>query len=243
MDAGNGMAAIRPASSAAANSSGAGRWEDGWKNCFEVMEKPQMAKILKPGTVRGATIEKFKLTKDRVFLDNLRYIRDRASFMVVQPGTYCKLITGRGLEMSDTQMEWRTNLPFLRSANGHVLIAGLGLGFIIVALVNNPQVESITVVELNQDVIDLVAPQVEHKKLTVVHGDIEQYRDNLKGRKFDAIYFDIWPDICTDNIPQMNRLHRMYRPFLNHENPKHYIGSWTREILLERRRYERRMGW
>lgn len=203
------------------------------------LTKPNMVKILPEGSVGSAKVEHFKLTKDRIFLDNLRYLRDGMNFMQVDPGHYAKLVTERGLEMSDTQMEWRTNLPFLRAAHGRVLIAGLGIGMVLVPLLKKKEVKSIQVVELNNDVIKLVSPHIKHQKLEVVHGDIEAHRNEINGHKFDTIYFDIWPDINTDNLVQMTRLRRMYRSALNKSNPSAWIGCWTQDILRVLKRHGR----
>lgn len=49
--------------------------------------------------------------------------------------------------MSDTPMEKHTNQEFLDAAHGDVLIAGLGIGLIVMPLLDDPEITSITVVE------------------------------------------------------------------------------------------------
>lgn len=206
---------------------------------YTLPPKPSMVKILPVGSHGNAHVDHITLRKHQIFLDNLRYLRDGMSFMRVEPGKYARLCTGRGLEMTDTQMEWRTNAQFILRAHGDVLIAGLGIGLVLVPLLKKKEVKSIQVVELNEDVIKLVSPHFKHKKLTVVHGDIETHRKQINGHKFDTIYFDIWPDINTDNLEQMKHLCGMYRGALNRTNPSATIDCWTRDILRAMKRQGR----
>ena len=49
-------------------------------------------------------------------------------------------------------------------------------------------------------------------------------------RHFDTIYFDIWPNISTDNLKGIHRLHRRFKPALR---AKGWMESWMREDLEE----------
>lgn len=198
-----------------------------------------MVKILPEATEGSSSVRHITLTDNDVLMNNLRAIRDGMSFMTAQPGKYAQLISSRGLEMSDTQMEWRTNFDFIRNANGRVLIAGLGIGLVLVPLLLKPEVEHIEVVEMNPEVIKLVSPHFKSKKLKVTQGDIYAHREQINGDKFDTIYFDIWPDISLDNLESMTQLCRIYRGALNKANPKAWMGCWTRDIL----RGMKRRGW
>ena len=57
----------------------------------------------------------------------------------------------REIVMSDSWMEQETNIGIVRQAKGHVLIAGLGMGMIVLAMQKNPEVKSITVVEIDAE--------------------------------------------------------------------------------------------
>ena len=78
-------------------------------------------------------------------------------------------------------------------------------------IASKPEVTSITVVELEQDVIDLVEPHLRAKlgtlspKLKVVQGDAFKWKPE-KGTQFNAIWFDIWSDQTPDDIPDFKRL-------------------------------------
>lgn len=191
--------------------------------------RPEMRKIVPEGKKGIAEVQHYEVTEQEARFGNMRAaIRGRA-FEMVRPGEYCKLLLHGGLVMSDTDMEWRTNLPFLKAARGRVLIGGLGLGFVVVPLLRKKEVETVTVVEKYQDVIDLVLPHIAQPTLTVKQGDVHTYRSQLNGDKFDCIYFDIWPDMCWDNLAEMKSLESSYRSVLHRKNPNRWnrwIGSW-----------------
>jgi 16S rRNA A1518/A1519 N6-dimethyltransferase RsmA/KsgA/DIM1 with predicted DNA glycosylase/AP lyase activity len=90
--------------------------------------------------------------------------------------------------MSNTPMEHRTNREVIRKANGHVFIAGLGIGMILLPIQEKENVSSIIVLEKFQAVIDIVAPQLPlNDKVTIIKGDVFDYQFP-NGTKFDTIY-------------------------------------------------------
>jgi hypothetical protein len=132
--------------------------------------------------------------------------------------------------MSDVPMEKETNQDFINTANGHVLIGGLGLGLIILPLLECEDIKSITVVESDLGVIDIVSPilsNMDHnKKLKIIHGDVFNAHVFFKESQFDCIYFDIWPTIVADNFLEMEGLESLYVKCLNIYNDKSTIDSW-----------------
>ena len=50
-----------------------------------------------------------------------------------------------------------------------------------------------------------------------------EFRDTVHISRRE-IYFDIWPDICTDDIAEAQALQRRFRKYLN---PGGYMKSWT----------------
>jgi len=122
---------------------------------------------------------------------------------------YWRLLVNGSIMMSNAEYEERTCAEAVFNATGDVLIAGLGLGMVLPPILAKPEVKSVTVVEINPDVIALVADAYKHPKLTVVQGDIFTWTP-AKGQQFDFIWFDIWADICGDNLPEMARLSRRF---------------------------------
>lgn len=147
------------------------------------------------------------------------------------PGVYTRLRDNKKSEtvMTDTPMEIRSNMYFVATAHGRVLIAGLGLGLILMSIQDKEDVKSIVVVELHKEIIDLVTKQLPlNDKVKIIHADI--FKFNIKnGVKFDIIYFDIWNDIAGQNYASTKILHRKYYRFLNRDNPRAWMDSWRRE--------------
>ena len=146
--------------------------------------------------------------------------------------------------MSDTRFEHITNYEVVRQAHGDVLIAGLGLGMICHPITRKPEVKSVTVIEQSADVIALIAPTLPRRKIKVIQGDIFTWRPD-KGRRFNTIYFDIWPAVSHDNLVEMRQLHLAFKSYLARpsEDPDRWMQSWQREYLLGERRRERSDPW
>lgn len=145
--------------------------------------------------------------------------------------------------MSDSTMEQQSNKDIIRRAHGDVFIAGLGLGMILLPILQKPEVKSVTVVELYPDVIELVHPYIaendSENKLTVIQDDILHMESIGIDTKYDVIYFDIWNTICTDNWEDIKMLKRKFRKLLNKEDPQNYIGAWMEDEIQYMQRRDR----
>ena len=148
---------------------------------------------------------------------------------------HVELLINRRLVMSDTEMERETNRAFVDHAHGHVLIAGLGIGLVLIPILGKENVRSVTVVEKNRDLIDLVGPYFEDPKLTIYQGDIFHWYP-LDGEIFDVIYFDIWPTRGEHQVRDMEVLHQRFARYLNQENPEAMISSWYQNELEREQR-------
>jgi spermidine synthase len=157
---------------------------------------------------------------------------------------------GEGVMMSDTPMERNTNEAFIQKANGDVIIFGLGLGLLILPLLNNKEVTSILVVELYQDLIDVVEPILKkydlENKLTIVQGDCFEFHKTIpKERKFDCVYGDIWISISSDNYEEMKTLTKNWKNRINRQNQNSFIDHWMmkhiKNVIASSKR--NRYGW
>lgn len=131
--------------------------------------------------------------------------RSRLHGLIGGSGRYSPAGIYKGLKykgeviMSNTPDEIHDHFPLLWAASGRVLINGLGLGMCIEMVID--KVDHITVVEISEDVIKLVGPYYkDNPKVEIVHADAFKYKPE-KGIRFDAVWHDIWPTICTDNLP------------------------------------------
>lgn len=187
-----------------------------------------------------AEIKKFTITEEGAKKANLSFMFSGGyALQRVSAGDYVKLSVGGTLMMSDTPMERMTNMEFIDKAKGDVMIAGLGIGLILENLkpkVESGEVKSIVVYEKFQDVIDLVYPIYSDMPLEVRCEDILTYKPP-KGEEYDTIYFDIWPNISTDNLPEMALLHQRWK---NRKRKDGWMNSWMRDYLVRERRAEQR---
>lgn len=190
------------------------------------MQFKPMADLLKPGKIGEAELTIFEVTPEDAAFTSIREAATGGREQAVPPGKYTKLKVKGCLMMTDTPMEQRTNMMLLHHAKGEVLIAGLGVGMVLVPLLANPKVTSILVIEKFKDVIDLVAPffqdAIDDGRLHIINEDIFDFRPQ-EDWTWDTIYFDIWPDICADNLPEMERLHNQYRFHLSGNG---WMSSW-----------------
>ncbi|MEK6828910.1 MAG: HNH endonuclease [Nanoarchaeota archaeon] len=138
-----------------------------------------------------------------------------------------------GVMMSTHPSETITNQDFINQAFGDVLIFGLGLGMIVFPLLMDDDIKSITIVEYDAGVIDMVGKiLLEHdynKKVKIIQGDAFSFHESLTDERFDTIYFDIWRQITADSINEMELLHSLYEKFKKSQNAS-YINSWCYEF-------------
>jgi len=200
---------------------------------------PKMAEIL-PECAKGrASVQHITLDAEGGRTASYVYGEFRAPS---PPGTYVTLritdeIGKPRVMMSDLYYERVTCVEVVERAHGDVLIAGLGIGMILHPILRKEAVRSVAVVEKYPDVVDLVLPTLPtSEKLTVVLDDIYTWKPP-RGRRYDVIWFDIWPDIEPTRLPEMARLHRRFRRYLNQANPACWMESWHRQ---ETRRMARR---
>jgi len=166
-----------------------------------------MEKVSVPeGTKGDWSIDHFTITQDGAMWFNIR-----AGARRVIPGNYTRLNhRSRGVIMSDTPAEQSDHRAAVRNANGSCLINGLGMGMVLHNILLKPEVTDVIVVELEQDVIDLVAATyLKDPRVTIVHASAFDYVPP-KGKKFGMVWHDIWDSITADNLPEMTKLHRKY---------------------------------
>lgn len=189
----------------------------------------------------GAEIIVFEVDEADIRLVNLQYAFSGMGSRRIYPGTYRKLITThesnghsfRVLQMSDTYAELRDHHWFVANAKGGILVTGLGLGVVANALLLKQDVELITIHEINQSVIDLVAPLLYQKygedRLQILCVDALDYKPE-PNEQYDYIWHDIWPEIRSDNKPQYTKLKRKWA----HRVPKGNQDAWANWYVYRR---------
>jgi hypothetical protein len=205
-----------------------------WNGNWEMMKSlrdvfPKMSEVLREAETENFRLEQFyvsELDTNSLRLNDL--VNDRREYTGLKSGTYVRLCDkrsgGNNVVMSDTFMERKSNREFYQHAKGDVLIGGLGLGMVLLAVQDKPEVHTATVVEIEQEIIDLVLPQLPlNSKVTVVQGNIFRFVTN---HLFDTIYFDVWNEVNAVNWKQMKKLHRRFRKNLK---PDGWMSSWRKE--------------
>lgn len=194
-------------------------------------------------SMNDVTIKLFEVTNIDAKWFNLRNCSNPISF--ISSGKYVKLIIDGKLVMSDTPYEMNTNQKFIYKAHGNVLIGGLGIGLLTKNLI--PKIESgkinhISIWEKNINLINLwnTAGQYlpVHDKISIFNYDVFDYqkvRSQLKG-VFDSVYMDIWTNLDENAYAQMKHFRRVFRSFLNPNNPNAFIECWGREECVRKAR-------
>ncbi len=85
----------------------------------------------------------------------------------------------------------------IKKAKGKVLTLGCGMGYFAYMASLKEDVESITIVEIQQDVIDLfntfILPQFENRdKIKIIKADAIEYLKSIDDGEFDYCFADIW---------------------------------------------------
>lgn len=133
--------------------------------------------------------------------------------------------------MTVTPHEIRTTMPAVKESFGNVLTYGLGLGYFAYMAHLKDEVDSVTVVEKDDRVIELftkyILPQFPNKeKIKVICADAFEYAKNEVSKSFyDFIFADTWHD-PSDGI-------EMYEKFKEAEkySPDSKYAYWIESTL------------
>ena len=216
--------------------------------CLPMLKKGKKMKTSNNGNLVGQMhklipenqIGDFKIVHHIATLEDVKFYKLRSAlhndyggygYHDFEIGTYTELKHNGGVISSDTPMEIRTCQDAVENASGNVLIAGLGLGIVLLEIQARSSVKSIIVIEKSREVMDLVDKYLPlTKAITIVKNDIFKWLPN-KNTKFDTIYFDIWDDICGDNYKEMKELHKKFRKFKNKDA---WMGSWSYDFCKKK---------
>lgn len=127
--------------------------------------------------------------------------------------------------MSDSQLEIESVEGAILAAKGNCLVSGLGIGLLPTLIRHKEVVESIDIVELRQEVIDLVFDQIRNDKMRIIKGDIFSYLETTD-KKYDFIHIDIWPTI-TATIKELDKAREAAQGCLN---PNGILWCWLQEL-------------
>lgn len=173
----------------------------------------KMHRILNEGKIGSS-----KIVQDSPdMLTRLRAARDGQP---LNEEKYTRLLINGTVWMTDAEFEWRTNLEAVSRLTGNVLVAGLGIGFMILPILDKGA--SVTVIENNKDVISLVVPQIKNERMNVIHADAKTW--DAPRRAFDHAYLDIWANVPnSDDLLEIRELKKKYRRAVK---PGGWLSAW-----------------
>lgn len=134
--------------------------------------------------------------------------------------------------MTITPNEIETMKEPVDKAFGNVLTFGLGLGYYAYMVSEKDNVDSVTIVEINRDVIDLftthILPQFKNRaKIRIVHSDAFQFAgEHLCSGAYDFVFTDLWHDV-SDGLDLYLRMKK-----LEHLSPGTVFMYWIEKTLL-----------
>lgn len=143
--------------------------------------------------------------------------------------------------------EWMTLTPVdldtceeaIASAHGRVITFGLGLGYFAYMASEKEEVDSVTVIERSDKVIDLfkeyILPQFAHpEKIRIINEDAFVYmEEDMPRENYDYAFVDIWRD-ASDGAP----IYEKMKP-LEKLCPGTKFDYWIESFLISRIRAER----
>ncbi len=182
------------------------------------MTYPNMAELLQDRKLGDWTLDHFTIYENDI----------TARLQGISLDTYIRLVHGGTVMMSNTNMEQETNEEFCKRAYGDILIAGLGMGMIVMAIQDKPNVKSITIIEKSHEVIEMVSTQLcLNDKVKIVCADIFEWEPT---KRYDVIYLDIWPVISRRiYASEMMPLKRKFRNYLKPKklSPDRFCKCWA----------------
>ena len=102
-------------------------------------------------------------------------------------------ISGKGWMTDEPQYVWCLQ-SFADRSSGNVLVAGLGLGIVVLQLLSNEAVKKITVLEIEPDVMQLISPHFENhprgRVLEIREDDFYDFMEHDKEQR-DVVIWDL----------------------------------------------------
>ena len=173
---------------------------------------------------RGVICHDMILNDDFSEIPPLGFFTERFEFpAVLEDGNEWMTLTPVDLDTSEEAIE---------RSRGKVVTFGLGLGYFAYMASTKDNVESVTVVEKSEKVIELferyVLPQFSHpEKIRIVNCDAFEYAEKtMPGECFDFAFVDTWRD-ASDGAPMYEKMKK-----LEHLSPNTEFSYWIENFLI-----------
>lgn len=180
--------------------------------------------------IRSGQITKYK-SKSR----DLETMRQKNSYFVCDyPLRFPGLIEGKSNTcwMTVEPFEIETFKPLVEEATGNILLIGCGLGYAAYMLSEKEDVNSVTIIDYNQEVLDLfhehILPQFKNKeKIHTIQGDGLEYLKQADLSIYDHVNVDVWYDTVDMIYPYLRCIE------VEKENPTVKFSYWLEDELKE----------
>ena len=184
-------------------------------------------------------IEEYKpyqavICDDMIITDDFKEIPPLGFF--TESFSFPAILEGGNEWMTLTPVDLDTCEEAIEAARGNVVTFGLGLGYYAYMASEKEEVDSVTVVELSKDVINLfkthILPQMPNAhKIKIVNSDAFEYAQKvMPGENFDLAFVDTWRD-ASDGAPMYERMRTLEK---YSENTK--FMYWIENFLISRLR-------
>ncbi|MCR5506153.1 MAG: hypothetical protein K6F07_04075, partial [Bacilli bacterium] len=132
--------------------------------------------------------------------------------------------------MSVDPSEINTMAPYINNSEGHLLVFGLGMGYFPYLASKNKKVKDITIVELDENIIDIfhtyLLPKLDFScPIHIIHDDAFNYIKHHDMSKFDTLFMDIWHN-PEDGLPLFIKFENL---LIDYKGKKYY---WLHKSLL-----------
>lgn len=144
---------------------------------------------------------------------------------------YPALLEQGRIWMTVTPNEIATMKEPIADAFGRVLTFGLGLGYYAYMVSEKDNVDCVTMVEINENVIRLfqqhLLPQFPHaEKIQIIQADAFEFaRTRLAQKAYDYVFTDLWHDV-SDGIDLYLRMKQIER-----QHPKTHFSYWIEKSI------------
>ena len=156
---------------------------------------------------------------------------------VIPPGEYiCLRVLYAGQwwpVMMDTPSELEDHADLFQHARGRVLLHGLSLGCALSALLADPAIEHVDVVEANADVIAMVGPYYDGYPVTIHHASCV---DKVwpEDTRWNYVWHDIWTEVTDENLDDATAEHgisygRLAQQFAGRCDRQ---GAWAYDLVI-----------
>lgn len=122
--------------------------------------------------------------------------------------------------MQDTEQEYSEHDWLVERMSGDVFLGGLGIGMIHIPLLDSDDVTSVTIIEKEQDVIDLIWEDcARDDRFTIIHADINTWTPP-EGSSWDVVWLDTWLTHEESIDDYSSRMREKFGPYCDN------VGGW-----------------